>query len=145
MVTPCCSIARPADSARSWISVGVMVLPISRAQGRDPTRLAIRCTPPPSSSVITRGEIPPAAPASRLASSEPRSAGAELPNKSSPPTPWETSAATALRSVSGTGIATTCSASRSTGQVASTIWVEQSGVLGDGGGAGLGDGASAGP
>ena len=125
IVTPAAFIRRPSRSARRWISVGVIVAASWRADGIQPTRLAIRWTAPPSSSVMTNGGMPPGASRTRRASDDARSAGAWAPNRSTPPAPAATSPATDPTSPSSTGITTVCSASRRTLQVASTPRVVQ--------------------
>ena len=76
MVTPAARIRRPTVSASCWICPAVIVAACWRAEGIVPTRLAIRWTAPPSSSVITSGAMPPGATRARAASERPRSAGA---------------------------------------------------------------------
>src|SRR4029453_3605198 len=126
IVTPAAFIRRPSRSARRWISVGVIVAASWRADGTLPTRLAIRWTAPPSSSVMTNGGMPPGASRTRRASDDARSAGARAPNRGPPPAPGATSPATDPTSPSSTGITTVCSASRRTLQVlASTPRVVQ--------------------
>src|SRR5437660_7227549 len=108
-----------------------MLAPISRADGMDPTTFAIRCTAPPSSSVITMGLIPLGAAAFNDCSCAARSPGAAVPNRTTPPTPAETSARTAPTLRSSTGTTIVCAARRSSVHVAKRPPVVHAGV-GDG-------------
>ena len=118
--------------ASAWIWAGVIVAAISRADGIEPTRFAIRCTTPPSSSVITSGSMPFGADASRARSAVPRFAGAADPKRITPPAPAATSAVIDATSVSLTGMTRVCSASCVTLQVASTLAFEHAGGVGVG-------------
>ncbi len=64
MVTPAVRMRDATAVTRLWICAGDIVSPIVRADGREPTRLAMRWTAPPSSSVITSGAMPLGAAAS---------------------------------------------------------------------------------
>ncbi len=95
-----------------WIWAGVQCVPMYAAQGRDPTRFAMRWMPPPSSSVITNRPRWPGTWDFRVVSREPRSDGALLPNSSTPPAPALTSEVTSDTEVSDTGTAMVSMASR---------------------------------
>ncbi len=72
----------------------------------------MRCTAPPSSSVITNGGKPAGAARSRSAIARARSGGAAEPNRMTPPAPDATSARTAPTSASATGTTIVCAARR---------------------------------
>src|ERR1017187_4165764 len=88
-----------------------MVAAICRADGKAPTRLAIRCTTPPSLSVITNGASPAGADAASVRRLAARVAGADDPKRITPPAPAATSALTEATSLSATGTTRVCSAS----------------------------------
>src|SRR2546430_6597622 len=69
---------------------------------------------------MTNGAIPPGAKVSNAWSCAPMSLGADVPKRRMPPAPAETSACTAATLRSSTGRTIVCSASRSSGQLAST-------------------------
>ena len=69
---------------------------------------------------MTNGATPPGAKVSSAWSCAPRSLGADVPKRRMPPAPAATSACTAATLRSSTGTTIVCSASRSSGQLAST-------------------------
>src|SRR6202022_3815139 len=53
MLTPLADMLRATPVTAYWICALDQFAPIHAGHGRDPARLAMRCTPPPSSSVMT--------------------------------------------------------------------------------------------
>src|SRR5207248_9294647 len=102
----------------------VIVAPICRAEGIDPTRFAIRWTTPPSWSVMRNGLIPSGATAFSACSWAPRLVGADEPNRITPPAPAATSDLIDMTLFSSTGMTIVCSARRVTVQVARIDAVE---------------------
>ena len=146
MVIPAACM-RSATLVTSWrICAADIVAAICLADGIEPTRFAMRCTTPPSSSVITNGAMPPGAASESACRLEPRLAGAEDPKRITPPAPAATSAVTAATSDSSTGTTRVCSASRVRLQVARTLgFVQTLGVaVGASVGAGESDGVAVG-
>src|SRR6266550_8651286 len=90
---------------------------------------------------MTNGAIPPGADASNAWSCAPRSLGADVPNRRMPPAPARTSARTAATLCSSTGTTIVCAASRSSGQLASTLSAEHWDGVGVGWTIGMGIGA----